>query len=433
MHRATLFLALVFAVTASIAAALAGQSNTTTAAASAPTDSRSSPAASPSGKALFEQLWSVAPSAFGRWGRGPTSNGETCGDCHVDAGRDRPPADSHEPLRQGVVRLSIDGANGAQPHPAYGSQLQTEGVLGSVPGEGEAFIDWIEHVEHFADGDAIRLRKPVLRFERLAFGALGSGSMTSLRLAPSLRGVAWFDAVPAQALARIAEEQREAGVHGRLNRLAANDAAAIGRFGLKSNQPSLVSQIASALHEDLGVTSPLFEQENCPPAQRACAAQVMSRQPEIDRAELDALAAYLRELPLPAARPISPETLRLGQALFADSGCAHCHRPHLPVHSDLRLDLTEIAAYTDLLIHDLGAGLADGRPDGEASGRDWRTAPLWGLSNAENSGALLHDGRARDIAEAILWHAGEALSAREMFRSMRKSDRELLLAFLRSL
>ena len=432
MFRAASSLALL--VLASLTAASAGQAtNPGTAAITAPAESSARPSTDAVGNALFDQLWSVAPSAFGRWGRGPTSNGETCGDCHVDAGRGRPPLDSHEPLRQGVVRFGVRGEHGAQPHPAYGSQLQSEGVLGSVPGEGEAFVDWIEHLEHFADGEAIALRRPVLRFERLAFGALDAGTMMSLRIAPPLRGVAWFEDVPAQALARIAGEQRNAGLHGRFNRLDANDTAAIGRYGLKSNQPSLVAQIAAALHEDLGVTSPLFEYENCPPAQSACAQHTVSRQPEIERAELEALAAYLRTLPLPAPRPGEPEALRRGRAVFAESGCAHCHRPHLPVHSELRSDLTEIAAYTDLLIHDLGDALADGRPDGEAGGRDWRTAPLWGLGAEGAASTLLHDGRARGIEEAVLWHGGEALRAREAFRSMRKSDREALLAFLRSL
>ncbi|HZP85581.1 MAG TPA: di-heme oxidoredictase family protein [Burkholderiales bacterium] len=385
------------------------------------------------GRELFEQRWSMAPSAFGKWGRGPTSNGEACTDCHAHAGRGRPPSSAAEPLRQGVVRLSVGTVDHPQPHPAYGEQLQYEGVLGKVPGEGEAFIEWVEHTEHFADGTVIGLRKPSLRFSQLAFGQLDPETMTSLRMAPDLYGAALLERVPQQALESIAAAQPRTGLSGRINHVtdAQTDARPSGRFGLKSNRSGLIEQIAAALHEDLGVTSPLFREENCPPVQRACKANVIGAYDEIDDDGLQALAAYLRSLEAPQRKSTDAPEVSHGERLFADAGCAACHQPELPIDTDGAGG--SIHPYTDLLIHDLGDGLADGRPDGEASGRDWRTAPLWGLGRADGETTLLHDGRARSIEEAILWHGGEALPARERFRTMQKSERDALVAFLRSL
>lgn len=381
------------------------------------------------GAALFAQSWSMAPSAFGRWGRGPTSNGEACTDCHAEAGRGRPPLAPDQPLRQGVVRLSIATARGPQAHPVYGEQLQYEGVLGKVPGEGEVLIEWSEHPEHFADGSTIRLRKPAVRFASLGFGDIGADTLISLRLAPPLRGVAAFEDVDAQALEQSVAAQGSLDLDGRINRLTDGGNATAGRFGLKANQPGLTAQIASALHQDLGVTSPLHPQENCPDAQRACRDSIAGTQPEIALDEVEALADYLRSLPPPARRARRDATSDRGAALFASIGCAGCHRPALP----LRDGAGSIHAYTDLLVHDLGEGLADGRPDGQAGARDWRTAPLWGLGGQGDDMVLLHDGRARSIAEAILWHDGEARAAREQFRAMPESDREALTSFLRTL
>ena len=376
------------------------------------------------GRRLFEQHWVVAPSAFGQWGRGPLSNAEACTDCHPANGRGRPPQRPDEPLRSGLVRLSVGPADAPQPHPDYGAQLQPQGVLGRVPGEGEAYVEWSEHPLRLADGSVVMLREPRLRFERLALGPVDAGTMTSLRVAPPLFGLGRLDAVPAQALEALALAQRATGMAGRVH----GDGARPGRFGHKALEPSLRAQVATALHADIGVTSSLLPVEDCTARERACGAFPVSAYPEISDAQLAALEAYLAALPPPARRGGNDPLTERGEAVFERVGCAVCHAPALPGPDG------PVRAYSDLLLHDLGTGLADGRPEGAAGAGEWRTAPLWGLGRAlALNEFLLHDGRARNLEEAILWHGGQAQGPREAYRALSPADRAALAAFLSSL
>jgi CxxC motif-containing protein (DUF1111 family) len=374
------------------------------------------------GRRLFLQRWSVAPSAFGQWGRGPLSNGEACTDCHAQGGRGQAPLSAGEPLRAGVVRLGVRSIDTVLPHPAYGDQLQSQGVLGKVPAEGDVHVNWAEHAVAFADGTVVRLREPRVRFVNLAYGALGAETLTSLRVAPPLLGLGALASVPLQTIEGIERAQAATDTAGRLHRLP--DGA--GRFGYKAGQPSLRRQIAAALHADLGVTTTLFASENCTAAQRECLAFPASGQPEIGDDQLGLLEDYLRGLALPERRTSAPE-VRHGERVFAQLECPACHLPDVPLASGGSLQ-----PYSDLLLHDLGPGLSDGRPEGGAGPAEWRTTPLWGLG-LHRGGRLLHDGRARSIEEAVLWHGGQAQRAREGFRSLPKLDRDALLAFLGSL
>ncbi len=393
------------------------------------------------GAAELRQLWTVAPSAFGRWGRGPTSNAERCSDCHDHGGRGRPPQRTDEPLRSLLVRLSVMHGGAAAEHPVYGDQLQPQGVLGKVPGEGEARIDWIAHSAVLTDGTVVPLRAPRLRFHQLAFGPIAADTLISLRQAPPLWGLGLLEAVPEPALREVAADQQAHGIAGRLNQAwdLESHRARSGRFGLKASQPSLRQQIAHALHADLGVTSALFPQENCPPAQRACRAMPAPPAPEIQPEQLNALEFYVRALAPPAATDPDPALVARGEVLFRQAHCSVCHRPTL-ITGDApavpQLARQTIHPYTDLLLHDMGEGLGDGRPDLDAGPRDWRTAPLWGLgttARVNGNASLLHDGRARDVSEAILWHGGEAEAARDAFARLSRAAREALVAFVLSL
>ncbi len=396
------------------------------------------------GRQEFHQRWVVLAVIGGKWGRGPTSNGETCIDCHAGNGRGHAPDSAKETLASMVVRLSIPGENehgGPLPHPNYGDQLQNQGELGRALAEGDAVIAWSEHEDKLADGSSVTMRTPKLGFTNLAFGPLGADIMTSVRVAPAVFGAGLLDAIAENAVLDIARRQQQLGFNGRPNYVwdAEKQTTALGRFGWKANQPSLRQQNASAFLNDMGVTTSMFKRENCPDPQAACRKRPTGMVPEQSDRAFNELLFYTRALGVPARRRADdPVTLR-GEQLFAQAQCAVCHVPEIrtgeyPALPQLGYQI--IRPYTDLLLHDMGEGLADGRPDFLAGPRDWRTPPLWGigLSKTVNGNAsLLHDGRARNLTEAILWHGGEAAVSRDAFLCMPKPEREALLAFLSSL
>jgi CxxC motif-containing protein (DUF1111 family) len=396
------------------------------------------------GRQEFNQRWVVLPAIGGKWGRGPTSNAEICIDCHAGNGRGHAPDSASEPLVSMVVRLSIPGEDdhgGPLPHPNYGDQLQNQGELGRVPAEGDAVIAWSEHEERLADGSSATMRAPKLSFSNLAFGPLGADIMTSVRIAPAVFGAGLLDAIAEDAVLEIARRQQGLGFNGRPNYVwdADKQTTTLGRFGWKGNRPSLRQQDASAYLNDMGVTTSVFNRENCPEIQTACRKRPAGMVPEQPDRAFDELLFYTRALGVPARRRIDDPVTARGEHLFAQAQCAVCHLPEIKTgeYPALpRLGHQVIRPYTDLLLHDMGEGLADGRPDFRAGPRDWRTPPLWGigLSNKVNGNAsLLHDGRARNLTEAVLWHGGEAIVSREAFRAMPADDRAALLAFVESL
>ncbi len=243
-----------------------------------------------------------------------------------------------------------------------------------------------------------------------------------------------LDRVPEKVLLAYADpdDKNRDGVAGHANRILDEPSGrhVIGRFGWKANAPDLRTQIAIALHEDMGLTSVVFPKPACTPAQTACLQAASGGDPEVTAEMLDDLTFFLASQEPPARHDVDDADVQRGAALFRSIGCAACHRETLVTH-----DGVEFHPYTDMLLHDLGAGLADGRPDHEASGGDWRTPPLWGLGlvQAENPKArFLHDGRARTLTEAIVWHAGEAQRSRDRFRAMNAADRAALIRFLES-
>ena len=441
--------ALLFAAEMRAAAAPGG--NFTAADESAGADMRPVPGLAPplleqfsSGREEFSQRWVVFLSIGGKWGRGPTSNAEACTDCHLNNGRGHAPDSDKEALASMVVRLSVPGTDengGPRAHPRYGDQLQSQGELGRVPAEGNATIGWEELEASLADGSVVTLRKPQLGFHDLAFGELGPQTLTSVRIAPPVFGAGLLDAVAPETLRDIAREQRRMGFNGRLNYVwdAEAQATVPGRFGWKASQPSLRQQAAASFLNELGVTTSMFKRENCPDFQRACRKRAPGLVPEQSDRAFDALLFYLRALPVPARRHADDPAVLRGEQLFAQAQCAVCHLPELRTGAYPALPALarqSMHAYTDLLLHDMGEGLADGRPDFLAGPRDWRTPPLWGIglgATVDGHASLLHDGRARNATEAILWHGGEAQGSREAFRAMSAAEREALLAFVNSL
>lgn len=406
------------------------------------------------GRSVFNRQWATINSLNGDWGLGPTFIADRCSACHVNAGRGHPPQAADEQLLSMLVRVSIPGVDvhgGPNPHSHYGDQLQNRSIDGRsvdvaysgapVPNEADLFLDWEERTVAFADGETVSLRKPKLRIENLKFGELGDDAMPSLRIAQPLVGMGFLDAVPEATVLAIAARQRALGFDGRPNRVwdVAAKRIAFGRYGWKANMPGLKQQIAAAAIGDMGVNSHLFPEQNCPAVQTLCAKQLPGNFPELIDHEIDAVELWLQGLAVPARRDVSNPEVMLGAGLFAKAQCAICHLPDLKtgISSNLpQLSDQVFHAYTDLLLHDMGDELADGRPDFEAGPRDWRTPALWGLGLSQivsGSTAMLHDGRARNVTEAILWHGGEARASRESFRAMTRVERDALVKFVESI
>jgi CxxC motif-containing protein (DUF1111 family) len=394
------------------------------------------------GNNFFSDSWVIAPSSTSaRDGLGPTFNARACATCHFRDGRGRTPSPG-EPLATSLVRVSVVDALGrASAHPLYGDQLQTRAIPG-VPAEASVTIATEERPGAYGDGTPYTLVAVHVVVTDLAFGPLGDEARLSLRVAPAVFGLGLLEAVPEDTLRALADpDDRDGdGVSGRAVEVddLASGHRALGRFGWKAGQPTVRQQSAAAFLGDMGITSSVFPEENCPPIQRACLEAYRTRDPDASDEVLTAITAYGRTLAVPARRDVDDPWVRRGERLFSDLGCAACHMPTLRTGParPMALAYQVIHPYTDLLVHDMGDELADHRPEGGATGREWRTPPLWGLGlvrTVSGHEQLLHDGRARGAAEAILWHGGEATSAREAFRNASAADRAALLRFLSSL
>jgi CxxC motif-containing protein (DUF1111 family) len=344
-----------------------------------------------------------------------------------------------------LLRVSVPGAGKhgeSKPDPTYGGQIQGQAIPGVTP-EGDAFVDYKEIAGQFADGEKYSLRKPDYRISNLGYGPLSSNVLISPRVAPYMIGLGLLEAVPEETLRSLADpdDRDHDGISGRMNlvwdKLAGK--IAVGRFGWKAEQPSILLQTATAFVEDIGITSSVMPSENYTSREESCARAATGGHPEVSDKILQSVVSYSRTLAVPARRNITDPAVQRGKQLFAEARCAACHVPQLKTGASAgfpELSNQTIRPYTDLLLHDMGEGLGDDRPVFAASGREWRTPPLWGLglvSKVNGHTFLLHDGRARNTTEAILWHDGEAAKSRDAFRTMPKADREALLKFLESL
>ena len=398
------------------------------------------------GDSLFNQNWVTAPaSTDARDGLGPMFNAQACSSCHVLDGRGVPPTPTGDTVPIGLLlRLSVPGetpTGAPADHPVYGDQLQDRSVLG-VPAEGTLDVSFTTVEGTYADGTPYTLVAPTFAIGDPQFGELGDDTMFSPRLAPQVIGMGLLEEIPADDILAAADpdDTDGDGISGRPNRVwdEGAEALVLGRFGWKANVATVEQQIAGAFHGDLGITSSLHPEQDCTDVQEACAAAIGGGDPELIDEQLANVTFYGRTLSVPAMRDVdSPEVID-GAALFDSFGCASCHTPtHHTGDSDVAtLANQEIHPYTDLLLHDMGPGLADGRPDFEATGEEWRTPPLWGIGLVDDlAGAryLLHDGRAATIEEAILWHGGEGEDAATAFREAAVEDRRRLLAFVEAL
>ena len=394
------------------------------------------------GDSFFNQNWVTASaSTEARDGLGPTHNALSCSSCHSHDGRGKPLDQPGDPERGLLLRLSVPGTNGPVDEPRYGGQLQDRSILG-VPVEGRIVIDYVEMPGAYPDGSSYSLRQPVYRIEDLAFGPLNPDVMVSPRVAPATIGMGLLEAIPDANILALSdpEDVNEDGTSGRPNyvRDVKTDELTLGRFGWKANQPSVNQQAAAAFLGDIGITSSLFPNENCPAGQEACRQAPNGGEPELPDERLRKVTIYTQTLAVPAMRNIEDEQVEHAR-LFVQTQCALCHTPRHETgdtHPLAPLRNQVIFPYTDLLLHDMGDGLADHRPDGQASGTEWRTPPLWGIGLVQKVNGhtmFLHDGRARSMEEAILWHGGEAEESRGKFMNLTKDERNALIRFLESI
>lgn len=411
------------------------------------------------GNALFRKLWVAAPSStIASDGLGPLYNARSCQSCHIKDGRGRTPQGPEQDALSLVMRLSVPGGEARAeiegylatlPEPVYGGQVQDFTLPGQIA-EGKPRVTWTEETVALSGGETATLRRPAWRLEDPGYGPLDPQVMTSIRVAPQMIGLGLLEAVPAADILALADENDADGdgISGRPNIVwsAEYDMPMLGRFGLKAGAPTLRQQAADAFVTDIGIGSPLHPQGwgDCTPAQAACRNAPDGTEPERGRLEIDAegldlVAFYSQNLAVPARRsPDDPQVLR-GKAVFNEAGCSGCHRPAFVtnrIEGKPAQSFQLIWPYTDLLLHDMGEGLADNRPEARATGKEWRTAPLWGIGlTAQVTGVaeFLHDGRARSLLEAILWHGGEAQAARDAVVVLPPADRAALIRFLESL
>lgn len=397
------------------------------------------------GNSFFNKNWVEAPaSVTDRDGLGPLFNARSCSSCHLHDGRGRPPLPGDLAVSM-LVRISIPGGSGdraPRPDPVYGDQLQPLALPGLA---GEAEIRVIEDPVPgaYGDGEPFTLLHPRTILSKPGYGPWSRSLLTSSRVAPAMVGLGLLEMIPESKILAPADpdDRNGDGISGRPNQVPdrALGKSVLGRFGWKAEQPSVRQQAAGAFLGDMGLTSTLLPGENHSSQQRACAHKPSGGTPEVSDAILRNVSTYVRLLGVPARRPGDRATIALGQSLFTRVGCPQCHTatwqtgdsPDLP-----ELGHQTIHPFTDLLLHDMGDGLADGRPAFDASAKEWRTPPLWGiglLETVSHHQRLLHDGRARGVAEAILWHGGEAKPAREAFRTMTRQERAAVVAFVQTL
>jgi CxxC motif-containing protein (DUF1111 family) len=404
------------------------------------------------GNSFFRNPWVPAPaSTTARDGLGPLFNTNACQNCHLKDGRGHPPEADDASAASMLVRLSIPASaddaerlihQGVVPEPTYGAQLQDMANPGIAP-EGKVRMNYSSVPVRFADGTEVQLRKPQLAISQLGYGPMHPDTRVSVRVAPPMIGLGLLEAIPeASILANADPDDADGdGISGRANQVwdRAGQRSVLGRFGWKAGQPSLNQQNAEAFANDMGLTTTLVAHDSCTDAQSDCLAAVNGGEPEVSDNILASVLFYSRNLGVPARRNVdAPEVLK-GKGLFHQAGCQQCHTPSFTTAADAaepELANQMIRPYTDLLLHDMGEGLADGREEFLATGREWRTPPLWGIGLTQTVNGhtqLLHDGRARNLLEAILWHGGEAEAAKQQVLKFDADERAALLAFLNSL
>lgn len=390
------------------------------------------------GDAIFEKSFVTAPAPINS-GLGPAYNNVSCISCHHNDGKGVPTCG--EVSSSMLFRISQTGTNehGAPlAVPGYGTQIQDKAVFGQKP-EAKINISYSYQSYSFSDGEKYELRVPHYELTNL-YIPINVPYMLSPRLAPPIFGLGLLEAVSEADILTYADpdDLDQDGISGKPNYVwdVTTKSRQLGRFGLKANTASVLTQVVSALNDDMGITTSILPNES---THGQLQYDDLDDDPELPDSLLEPLKFYLQSLAVPARRNVTNPTVLRGKQLFMEAKCGACHRPEMRTSVNVvfkGISNQRIMPYTDMLLHDMGEGLADNRPDFLASGNEWRTPPLWGIGLAaivNYPGYFLHDGRARTLTEAIMWHGGEAEKSKEKFATMSKQDRDALLSFLKSL
>ncbi len=413
------------------------------------------------GNALFTKLWVSSPSSTqASDGLGPLFNARACQSCHLKDGRGHPPEGSTDatsiflrlgrPARTEAERQQVANHDALNyPDAVYGEQLQDLAVPG-LKSEGRMKIAYEDVPVTLSGGEVVTLRKPTYSVSDLAYGPLEADVTLSARVAPPMIGMGLIQAIhDTDILAKADPDDKDGdGISGKaaLVRDHRTGELKLGRFGFKAQNASVRDQASSAFAGDMGISTPdnPFDHGDCTKAEKDCMAMPTGVQARLGPVEapdpvLSLVTFYSENLAVPARRKIADKTVLRGKELFYQSGCTACHTPKFVTSRDAGNKAQAfqlIWPYSDFLLHDMGEGLADGQPVGMADGQEWRTQPLWGVGLTQTVNGhtfFLHDGRARNLTEAILWHGGEAEKARNAFAAMPKDDRAAVLTFLESL
>ena len=365
------------------------------------------------GSSIFNREW-TATGPLDQGGLGPRYIENSCAACHPRNGRGGVPDDDARD-RPGAIIFVAPGGSGDR-------------VLTRIIDRGDkavrAPVTWTSTIRTFADGETVELRRPAVTLTL-------TGAAVTLRTAPAVFGLGLLEAIPAERIAEAAARRRfaAAGIRGRPHWLAATERSAprLGRFGWKAELPSIGDIVSDALDKDMGIVSPRHARD------------VQPTHPEISQLAFDALVFYMQTLGVPARSPGDRALIGQGARRFEDASCTGCHTPRWTTgtrHATEALRSQTIASFSDLLLHDMGEDLAASHASPGIDPREWRTSPLWGLGltrRVTGREEYLHDGRARSLTEAILWHGGEAERSRQIFERMTPRERRELLAFLDSL
>jgi len=390
------------------------------------------------GDLVFSQTFVTAPAPI-HSGLGPLYNNTSCESCHHNDGIGLPTAgDARSSL---LMRISIPGSDehgGAVAAPGYGLQVQDKAAYGKQP-EAKVNIAYTYQTFYFDDGESYELRTPTYTLTNL-YTPISGAYLLSPRLAPPMIGLGLLEAVPEADIVANADpnDANGDGIKGVANYVwdVTTQSKKLGRFGWKANTASIVTQVATAFNQDMGITSRILPIEN---SYGQTQYDGLHDDPELPDTTLNNVKFYAQTLCVPARRNVTDATVKRGEQLFILAKCANCHKQTLRTGVNVAFPAVSnqvIHPYSDLLVHNMGPGLADNRPDFLADGQSWRTAPLWGLglyTTVNNPGYYLHDGRARTMVEAIMWHGGEAAQSKAYYSHLSKSDRDAVLKFLQSL